>query len=149
MTTAKLPRANVYIDGYNLYYGAVKGTKFHWLDLRALATALFPQYAIHRIKYFTARVKSRPSDPQEHVRQQMYLRALETTPSLTIFYGFYMNQPKLRPLADPNDCPGRKYVTILNWKRRVQTSISRRSYCSTHSVTTMTSLSWSPTIPIC
>ena len=32
-------RTRVYIDGLNLYYGAVKGTPFKWLDpvrLRAL-----------------------------------------------------------------------------------------------------------------
>ena len=30
-------RTRVYIDGFNLYYGAVKGTSFKWLDLVELA----------------------------------------------------------------------------------------------------------------
>ena len=29
-------RTRVYIDGYNLYYGCLKGTAFKWLDLLAL-----------------------------------------------------------------------------------------------------------------
>lgn len=28
-------RTNVYIDGFNLYYGAVKDTKFKWLNTTA------------------------------------------------------------------------------------------------------------------
>ena len=30
---------NVYIDGFNLYYRALKDTPFRWLDLRELADA--------------------------------------------------------------------------------------------------------------
>ncbi len=25
---------NVYVDGFNFYYGAVKGTPYKWLDIR-------------------------------------------------------------------------------------------------------------------
>ena len=32
----------VYIDGFNLYYGAVKGTPHRWLDLEALCRQLLP-----------------------------------------------------------------------------------------------------------
>ena len=28
-------RTSIYIDGFNLYYGAVKGTPYKWLDFRA------------------------------------------------------------------------------------------------------------------
>ena len=30
----------VYIDGYNLYYGLLKGTSYKWLDLFAFARRL-------------------------------------------------------------------------------------------------------------
>ena len=33
---------NLYIDGFNLYYRALKDTPFRWLDLRRLAETLFP-----------------------------------------------------------------------------------------------------------
>ena len=33
----------LYVDGFNLYYRAVRGTPFKWLDLRKLGEALFPR----------------------------------------------------------------------------------------------------------
>lgn len=33
-------RAIVYVDGFNLYYGALKGTPHRWLDLATLADLL-------------------------------------------------------------------------------------------------------------
>ena len=33
-------RTIVYVDGFNLYYGAVRGTPYKWLDLRALFTRI-------------------------------------------------------------------------------------------------------------
>lgn len=40
-------RTNVYIDGFNLYYGAVKGTPYKWLDVAALSAKLFPRNQIN------------------------------------------------------------------------------------------------------
>jgi hypothetical protein len=34
--------AIAYIDGFNLYYGALKGTPYKWLDIVALARRLVP-----------------------------------------------------------------------------------------------------------
>ena len=39
-------RMNVYIDAFNLYYGAVKDTPYRWLDLDALCRRLFPRAMI-------------------------------------------------------------------------------------------------------
>ena len=33
-------RTCVYVDGFNLYYGALKRTPYKWLDLAALMAAL-------------------------------------------------------------------------------------------------------------
>lgn len=41
----------VYIDGFNLYYGCLKGTPFRWLDLRKLCQNLLPPNQIEKIKY--------------------------------------------------------------------------------------------------
>ena len=46
---------NLYIDGFNLYYRALKDTPFRWLNLHKLAETLFPEDTIHRVCYFTAR----------------------------------------------------------------------------------------------
>src|SRR5712691_4425208 len=56
-------KVNVYIDGFNLYYGALKGTPYKWLDLGRLCQALLPSDTIQEIKYFTARVSARPARP--------------------------------------------------------------------------------------
>ncbi len=66
-------KLNIYIDGFNLYYGAIKGTPYRWLNLLKMSQLLFPQDQIHKIKYFTARVSARPSDPDQPIRQATYL----------------------------------------------------------------------------
>jgi hypothetical protein len=57
-------KTNVYVDGFNLYYGAVKGTPFKWLNIAALVGNIVKNADIQRIRYFTARVQARPHDPQ-------------------------------------------------------------------------------------
>jgi 6-hydroxy-3-succinoylpyridine 3-monooxygenase len=54
-------RTIVYVDGFNLYYGAVRGTPYKWLDLQ--------------IKYFTAWVTGATLP-----NQQAFLAALATRP---------------------------------------------------------------------
>ena len=51
---------------------------------------LLPNRTIHSIKYFTARVSARPNDPDAAVHQQVYLRALQTTPNLSIIFGHFL-----------------------------------------------------------
>ena len=94
-------RTNVYVDGFNLYYRAIKGTQYRWLDLGKLSELLLPRHEINRIRYFTVRVTNRPSDPTQAQRQQMYLRALATIPNLTIHDGHFIEKKKRRPLAQP------------------------------------------------
>ena len=77
-------RTNIYIDGFNLYYGKLKGTPFKWINLDILCrTNLDPaKNKIQKIKYFTALVKPRPGDPDQNIRQQAYIRALLTLPNI-------------------------------------------------------------------
>jgi len=35
-------RTYVYVDGFNLYYSALKNTPYKWLDLRALFARILP-----------------------------------------------------------------------------------------------------------
>ncbi len=84
---------NVYIDGFNLYYGSLKYTQCKWLDLSKLCSTLFPTDTVHRIRYFTARVKPSPHDPDAPLRQDIYIRALRTIPNLTIDEGRYVQHP--------------------------------------------------------
>lgn len=77
----------VYIDGFNLYYGALKGTGDKWLDIAKMSKFLLPQNDIQVIKYYTARILSRPEDPEQEHRQAVYLRALSTFPEIKIIEG--------------------------------------------------------------
>ena len=92
-------KANVYIDGYNFYYGCVKGTPYRWLDFSKLCNILLPNDDVRRIKYFTALVEARPSDPEKPVRQRTYLRALETIPNLEIILGSFLSHEITMPRA--------------------------------------------------
>ena len=94
------PRTHVYIDGFNLYYGAVKGTPFRWLNVQRLCELLLPDSRIDKIRYFTARLSARQDDPDKPTRQQIYLRALRTLPSLEITYGSFLSHDVLMPLVD-------------------------------------------------
>ena len=92
----------VYVDAFNLYYGALKDTPYKWLDVLALSrTMLQPENHITAIKYFTAKVQPRPNDPGQPTRQQVYLRALRTIPNLQIVYGHYLSHVVWMPLANP------------------------------------------------
>lgn len=73
----------VYIDGYNLYYGRLRGTAFKWLDLPALFDALLavqdPSSLVDAVKFFTAPALGRfATHGQTSVEaQNSYHRALE------------------------------------------------------------------------
>lgn len=75
-------RSIVYIDGFNLYYGAIKGGPNRWLNLERYFTKLRPHEDIKRIYYFTAKVEG-PS----RTDQETYLRALGTLPLVNIRLG--------------------------------------------------------------
>jgi hypothetical protein len=62
---------------------------------------LLPKDRINRIRYFTATVSARPDNPDAPQRQQVYLRALETIPGLSIHYGHYLAHVTRMPLANP------------------------------------------------
>lgn len=94
-------KTNIYIDGFNLYYGAVKGTSHKWLDVAALSAKLFPKNEINRIRYFTAIVDARPPDLQQPVRQQTYLRALHTIPNVSVHLGTFRTRPVRMTLVRP------------------------------------------------
>ncbi len=99
--TAHRPKTNVYIDGFNLYYRALRGTPYKWLDLSRLCGLALPKNEIHRIRYFTALVKPRAGDPSQLERQQVYLRALKTIPNLTVHRGHFLESVVSMRLANP------------------------------------------------
>ena len=110
-------RTNVYIDGFNLYYRALKDTPYGWIDLSKLCQTLVPSHQVNRIRYFTALVQPRPGNPRQSIRQLTYIRALETLPSLTVHLGQFRTDRKRRPLASPTSGTGR-IVEILDTEEK-------------------------------
>jgi len=109
---------NVYIDGFNLYYGCIRRTPFKWLNLAKLCSQLLPSgYQIHRIRYFTARVSGTPNNPDAPTRQQIYLRALRTLPNVSISYGRFLTTKTMMPLADPPPS-GPKFVRVIKTEEK-------------------------------
>ena len=94
-------KTNIYIDGLNLYYRAVQNTPYKWLNVVELFQTRYPQNTICKIKYFTAIVQSRPNDPGKPVRQQIYLRALQTFSQIEIIEGKFQTNKVRMPLASP------------------------------------------------
>ncbi|MEX0763323.1 MAG: NYN domain-containing protein [Dehalococcoidia bacterium] len=93
-------KTNVYIDGFNLYYGALKGTRYRWLNLRRLAQLLLPNDTIQKVRYFTALVSPHTNgDPDVAVRQQLFLRATRTLPDVEVHYGTFLTSFRRRPVA--------------------------------------------------
>jgi uncharacterized LabA/DUF88 family protein len=98
----KYPKDRVafYIDGFNLFHGALKGTEYRWLDLEAFCEHFVrPRQELVVIKYFTALVRNRTDDPGQRQRQKEYLRALATLPKVETYYGHFLKRKAVRQLA--------------------------------------------------
>ena len=93
-------RTRVYVDGFNLYYGALKDTAFKWLDPVKLAYQLLPAgYSVSKLKYFTARVPG-IQDAGAPARQQAYLNAFATLPDVEVLWGTFLSKTIWRPLSN-------------------------------------------------
>ncbi|MEM6911085.1 MAG: NYN domain-containing protein [Verrucomicrobiota bacterium] len=101
----------LYIDGFNLYYGALRKTPFRWLDPIRLARQAFPKNRIVGTKYFSAKVDPAIGDPQAPVRQAIYWRALKTLPLLEIIEGQFRTRRSWAKVASP---PPEKIEVLKN-----------------------------------
>lgn len=121
-------RTRIYIDGYNLYYGCLKGTAYKWLDLLALfERQVLPSILFERsglvatsqllpvsIKYFTADILMRAAKSPDSVSSQSrYHTALKRHlgDRIEIIKGYYsMTESKAKAIdpsnksVDPKDC---------------------------------------------
>jgi 6-hydroxy-3-succinoylpyridine 3-monooxygenase len=122
-------RTRVYIDGYNLYYGCLKGTPYKWLDLMTLferrilpssapdASQLLPL----SIKYFTARILEQASKALDSVSSQaryhtalrkLYRERIELTEG---YYSLTKSKARLVDQEKP-DTWARECAQTLVWK---------------------------------
>lgn len=94
-------RTIVYVDGFNLYYRALRKSRHKWLNLLALSQAALPKTCnIAAIHYYTARVSGsrNPASPKD---QNTYLKALGTLPNLHVHFGNFQVTNSWMPLAQP------------------------------------------------
>lgn len=111
-------RTIVYIDGFNLYFGALKGTPHKWLDVRRMAELLLPKSEIASVRYFTARISGRANDPDAPRRQDAYLRALETLPGVTIHLGHFLSHTVRMPLVSCRHSCDQRSVEVLKTEEK-------------------------------
>jgi uncharacterized LabA/DUF88 family protein len=122
-------RTVVYVDGFNLYYGALRGTAFKWLDLYALFQehVLAAGTQLEQVRYYTAPVKGSSSDDRTSPqRQQRYLRALKAHRGnqIEIVQGFISRTTRMLRLADAQNGGARNQaVKVLQFTEK-QTDVN-------------------------
>lgn len=110
-----------YVDGYNLYYGRLRNTRYKWIDVFSLVEKICfihnPHSRLAQLKYFTAPVKaSFSSHGQESLRSQSnYHNALKTIrgDSIEIIKGFHSVRKGTPPLYQK---PIKKSETVEIWR---------------------------------
>ncbi len=108
---------NIYVDGFNLYYGALRKTPYRWVNLNTLFQLLLPNNTIQDIKYFTALVSARPSDLTQPQRQQLYLRALATVPNISVHLGHFLVHEVMMALVVPPGQP-QQFVKVIKTEEK-------------------------------
>ena len=107
----------VYIDGFNFYYGSVKGTKYKWLNFQEFIKQTLPEhFSVKKIKYFTASVKG----SERAKKQQTYLKALKTLKNFKIYKGNFLSNIK-KVSVIPNGYSDQKARSDKNkkkWEKR-------------------------------
>lgn len=105
----------VYIDGYNLFYGRIRGSSFKWLDIYKLFQMIVriqhPSAIVTKIKYFTAPAKANFASHGEKpsYAQNAYHRALKAVYGdvIEIIEGFHTVEkgtpPSYKRPIDKND----------------------------------------------
>lgn len=128
-------RTRVYIDGYNLYYGCLKGTAFKWLDLLALfEKRIIPSALLEHngkplasellpvaVKFFTAKIIEKAAKAPDSVASQAhYHSALRKFHQgrVEVIEGYYSlieSKAKIVDAEAPRKWP-RDCSEILVWK---------------------------------
>lgn len=115
-----------YVDGFNLYYGCLKGTPYKWLDLYKLFSRIVnennPAAELLQIKFFTAPIKTKlASHGQEAgAAQNAYHRALNRLHpnTVSIIEGYFsLEEGVFLEYIDPPDKNRRVKIWRLEEKQ--------------------------------
>ena len=114
----------VYVDGYNLYYGLLRGTSYKWLDLYNLFQnhVLDKSTQVIEVRYYTAPIiKKSSDDPDSQQRQRIYLQALRKCPpnKVKIIEGKIIeSHPTLRLYEPIPEAPGLTRVKVFDFNEK-------------------------------
>ena len=101
-------KSMVYVDGFNLFFGMLKGTKGRkWLDLQVFFEKLRTDDDIVCIKYFTTGVLG-----NKKKRQDAYIKALSTRSKIKIIYGKFKTH-NIRCLVDCGYTGEKSFLTPI------------------------------------
>jgi hypothetical protein len=78
---------------------------------------LLPKNTIGQIKYFTALVSALPNDPDQPLRQQLYLRALRTLPKVSVYFDHFLTHEVTMALVVPPGQP-QKYARVMKTEEK-------------------------------
>lgn len=104
------PRVVVYIDGLNLYYGALQQTPaVRWLNVERLCRLLRPNDDLRLVKYFGAPVPG-------SANQAVYLQALATLPNVQVILGKFKKK-NVKCGVSACNYSGSRWFTVPEEKR--------------------------------
>jgi uncharacterized LabA/DUF88 family protein len=101
-------KTSLYVDGFNFYYGCFRYQRKRcvpadkWTDWRTFGEHIAGEDSwVHRIHYFTAYLHRSDKDPEQSIRQELYLRAIDSTPGVEIHYGKHIPVSRKGRPTDP------------------------------------------------
>ena len=83
-----MPKAIVYIDGYNWYHAIFKHhPEWKWLNIQRFFETLRPDDDIITVKMFSAMIPG-----EDSIRQERYFKALRTLPKVSVILGKFQER---------------------------------------------------------
>src|SRR5690606_18643912 len=102
MTEQHKFKVNVYIDGFNFYYGlkSKRWRKFYWLNVVAFYELFMKEHQVlNKVYYCTAK----PTNTAKKNRQGAFFKANKLNPKFDIIYGKFLEKEV--------KYDGKKYIT--------------------------------------
>ncbi len=99
---------DVFIDGFNLEFGAMRPAGLHWIDLRRLAERITPRHygTVDSVFLYTAPLLDRKGCVGVATKQDIWFRALSATNAAQVVLGHHVRQLRSLPRAEPGGTEG-------------------------------------------
>ena len=99
---------DVFIDGFNLEFGAMRPAGLHWIDLRRFAERITPRYygKVSSVFLYTAPLLDRKGCIGVATKQDIWFRALSATNTAQVVLGHHVRQVRSLPRVEPDGSEG-------------------------------------------